>query len=146
MSEETLSNINLDDYVPPQAFAPNAEINVKCIDAEFKDGVSQKNGKEWEGLSLVLVPVDNEADYPEITNPSTIYHMIFLPTNGSTPIEINRARGNLKRVYDAIGEYPAGGKPQIEDFKEKTFRIAVKKGNRADGTESNDVKKFVASL
>ena len=131
-----LGNLNLDDYVEPQTFDDNSWVGVKCIDAEIKEGVGKDSGAPWEALDLVLNPQNYSEDFPEITNPKAIYYRIWLPTEGAESWKVQKALGQIKKIYDAIGEYPTGGDPDPDDFKGKMFVALLGVKENDSGTQN----------
>ena len=141
-----LDDLNLDTYVEPQVFAAGSQVTFKIIDVESKEGIGQESGKPWCNLQLVLQPQEWNGALSdtgeEVTNPKVVYFPIWLAPKGADDKQRNRAKGNVLRAYDAIGESPAGGKAEATDFYGKELTATVKI-NTSGELPRNDVMKLI---
>ena len=138
----TFGGVNLNDYVPPTYIgAEDGEINeaeIRIIDAQGKEGISEKTGKKWALINFTLV---EEGDSE---NPKPFYHSIFKSQPGDKAWQKNASLGKIKDICDAFSYFPSTGEPMGEEMVGLVGRAKVRYVNGdASSTPYNEIVSFI---
>ncbi len=128
----------LANHVPEAPFEDGTEIGFRVIDAERKEGTSQK-GRDWEMLNLVLSPEPDDTN----PNPKVIYHALWLPNKDDSAQSQNKTVGSIKKCFDAVGYEPAGDVLPEELFGLEGRAVVVLKPEEDGRPAKNEIKFWV---
>ncbi len=124
--------VNLNDYEEPTLLADGTEVEFKIVDAE------PKKSEKATWMQLVIQPINTEE-----TNPSIVYHNLFLPLATDDRKIKNMRLGQITKLCKCLAYVPEDGVPKREEFLGKIGR-AVLKIQRDDGFEPrNQIRRVI---
>lgn len=130
----SLLDFNVDDAKELKVYEPGDYL-LKCVSAKVKDGKSDKG--DYRQLLLVL-------DDPEVDDFQSAFMTIWLPTEASTPKQINQCMLDLREAYNAFELDCTGRRPDSDEFVGKTAWVRLSKTTDNRGRVVNRVDGFAA--